>query len=412
MKKILLAVALLLTMAPFCRAQDTVQYMDPDYLFNERHPYTVFPTTWGVPVWGSWDNICSHTYSSYHYDVCGILPYVYPLSSQQEPVTVYGIALTVTGRDDVEIGEDDMSKYPYIVVIGQIIGNTFVDIDSIAWDSLRDSKQWFKYSQIGDGVLYEHVVPVYEFYFDTPHLMEDTFYVGIRRTVSLEEMPYTWFNYIWAIDSSIAIRSTDISTQSFEYSHLWGGQFPIIQPNRRCSVPDAPSWVLYNATNTVRFNIPYLPGDSLLLSIARQGQPVDSGYIYPVTDNAMDIVIPDSGHYSARLARICHRDIDVQSQWSVPSNFFIMNTLGIDPTSVTEPLFSIYPNPAADRVAVRCGGRMTAVEVVDALGRTVLSIDGGGNEAMLDVSALPTGLYTVLVTTPQGRTARHLTIAR
>ena len=410
MKKILATTILLMSFVPFCRAQDTVQYMDPDYLFNERHPYVVFPNAWGSPWYGwTWDIICSNGYSTYLH---GGESYGYPLSSQQEPVTVYGVALTVTGRNHEEISEEDMTKYPYDVILARIVDSTFVVIDSATWDPLRDSKLWFRYSIIGDGVLYEHVDPAYEFYFDTPHLMEDTFYVGFRTKVPSSVMPELRFDLVASLDSVPTLRVLNDLSATVTRNHIWGGQFPIIQPNRRCSVPEAPSWVLYNATNTVRFNIPYLPGDSLLLSIARQGQPVDSGYIYPVTDNAMDIVIPDSGHYSARLARICHRDIDVQSQWSVPSNFFIMNTLGIDPTSGTEPLFSIYPNPAADRVAVRCGGRMTAVEVVDALGRTVLSIDGGGNEATLDVSALPTGLYTVLVTTPQGRTARHLTIAR
>ena len=113
--------------------------------------------------------------------------------------------------------------------------------------------------------------------------------------------------------------------------------------------------------------------------------------------------------YTVRLRSRCDNLYSHSwSDWGEPVSFG--ENQGIE--AVTEPAVSVVPNPAADRVAVRCGGRMTAVEVVDALGRTVLSIDGGGNEATLDVSALPTGLYTVLVTTEQGRTARHLTIAR
>ncbi len=45
MKKVFETLVFLFSVTTLCRAQDTVQYMDPCYLFNEKHPYTVYPCT-------------------------------------------------------------------------------------------------------------------------------------------------------------------------------------------------------------------------------------------------------------------------------------------------------------------------------------------------------------------------------
>ena len=156
----------------------------------------------------------------------------------------------------------------------------------------------------------------------------------------------------------------------------------------------------------VRWEKPKLQSQWMVSLVADGGgeilQPTDTNYWEYCN-------LTPGRRYTVRLRSRCDNLYSHSwSDWGEPVSFG--ENQGIE--AVTEPEVSVVPNPAADRVAVRCGGRMTAVEVVDALGRTVLSIDGGGNEATLDVSALPTGLYTVLVTTPQGRTARHLTIVR
>lgn len=413
MKKTVITLLLLFALAPLCRAQDTVGYMDPCYMFNERHPYTVFP--WGpnpfdLPyafppsIW-SWDKFCSWCYS-WGWDQSA----QYALSNQQEPVPIYGVALTVEGINRIAISEEDIPKYPYDVILAVIENNALVIIDSTTWDSQKDTKRCFKYSLMGgDGVFYEHFVPVYEYYFDSPVMMSDTFYVGFRRTVPYyDDVMYDYyFNTVCAIDS---LSQTWITNENLQGGRTpyWGGAFPIIQPNRHCSVPEAPEWLVYTTTNTVRFTLPYTEGDSLILSIAREGQPADSGTIYPVTGAVMDIVVPDSGRYSARLARICQRDIEVQSRWSAPANFFLLNSLAIGRGPGAAQAFDIYPNPASGTVTVDCEAREGTLEVVDLQGRTLLTAPA--TQRSLDISRLPAGSYFVRLTTPDGSAVRQLAV--
>lgn len=328
---------------------------------------------------------------------------------------VYGVALTVN-----VMSEDEMAKYPYEIILARIENNALVFIDSTTWDHQKDSKEWFKYTYLGDGVLYERVVPSYEFYFDTPHLISDTFYVGFRRTVplyqnddnmmfimylsfdSINSMSTEWmcFNWVnWAITDTLIISPLN---------HYWGGVFPIIQPNRHCSTPPAPTWAVNNSTNTVSFEVPYTPGDSLLLSIARSDQPADSGTIYPVTDNVLSVVIPDSGHYTARLARICQRDIELQSAWSAPSDFWIMNTLGIDHPSGFNASMELYPNPTSRTVYVNCKATDGTIEIMDMQGRTLMQVSA--MQRILDVSHLSAGSYFVRLTTLDGTAVRILQV--
>ena len=409
MKKIIAIIATFFVFAITGIAQDTVQYLDPYYLFNERHPYVVFPNSeWGV--WSTWDDLCSRPGHMDSYDIGSGVLSRYHTSNNLEPIMIYGIAHTVTGGASVpEIPESEISNYPYVYIIATINGNTLNIIDSIRWNKEHDCKTCFKYSIIGDGQLYEHVVPAFEYYFETPVLVYDTFYVGYRRTAGTN-IPYA-FATLTSYDS---MSSYWVATDNINnYNHreyAWGGVFPIIQPNRHCRVPAAPSLVVYSGTNTVRFTLPYAAGDSLVLSIAGYGQPADSGTVYPVTDSIMDIVIPDSGRYTARLMRICQRygGVMLQSDWSGPTHFFIVNNLAIgQPSDIG---VSIVPNPATDAVTVSADGTLLALELRDLLGRTVLTQQPASTKTTLDVSTLPAGTYILRLHTPQGVATKKLIV--
>ena len=289
-----------------------------------------------------------------------------------------------------------MLKYPYDVILGRAENNKVVAIDSTTWDPEKDAIAFFKYSLIGDGVLYENVVPVYEFYFDTPRLMTDTFYVGYRLTVPDTVMRNKRFRLVLAIDSLPQYWVWNHNIQRHIFERYWGGEFPILQHNRRCSAPAAPEWVVYNTTNTVRFTLPYTPGDSLLLAVCPEGQPMDSATIYPVTGSTMDIVVPDSGRYTARLARVCQRDIIVQSSWSAPATFLIMHNLAIAQPGA--PALEVHPNPTDGTVLIPAED-IREVWCVAADGRcSRLRLEDGH----VSLKEHPAGLYVLEILTGDG----------
>ena len=412
MKKTLFFSFLIVLFAVKCAAQDTVQYMDPYYLFNERHPYTTIP----FPGY-TWDMMCRFTgttaTASGYNTIASSSRYHTP---SQEPILVYGIAFTVEGngyimgRGHEEIKESDIDKYPYEAVISKIEGDTLDVLATTTWNYETDSRAYFKYSIMGDGQLYEYVAPVFEYYFETPVLVYDTFYVGWSRLLSTQ--PY-FFLYNLSIDSMTSYwiqNERPLESYDNHQQYLWGGVFPIIQPNRHCRVPAAPSLVVYSGTNTVRFTLPYAAGDSLVLSIAGYGQPADSGTVYPVTDSIMDIVIPDSGRYTARLMRICQRygGVMLQSDWSGPTHFFIVNNLAIGQPS--DMGVSIVPNPATDAVTVSADATLLTLELRDLLGRTILTQQPASTKTTVDVSTLPAGTYILRLHTPQGIATKKLIV--
>ena len=74
--------------------------------------------------------------------------------------------------------------------------------------------------------------------------------------------------------------------------------------------------------------------------------------------------------------------------------------------------FTLSPNPARGSVRLACREVMLGVAVVDVAGRTVAEMEPRGTDAVVDVSDLPTGVYTVRVTTAQGTATRRLAVGR
>jgi hypothetical protein len=58
-------------------------------------------------------------------------------------------------------------------------------------------------------------------------------------------------------------------------------------------------------------------------------------------------------------------------------------------------ILSFYPNPASSILNVVSDSRATSIELVDMLGRTVMSQTMNLNQLQLDVSSLPRGVYSI-----------------
>ncbi|MBX7127330.1 MAG: T9SS type A sorting domain-containing protein, partial [Cyclobacteriaceae bacterium] len=80
---------------------------------------------------------------------------------------------------------------------------------------------------------------------------------------------------------------------------------------------------------------------------------------------------------------------------SLDYNFVIA---GLDKEQAAEMEMVAYPNPVVDELHVTLPAHTSAdavVEMVDAQGRSVQTAIPSGNEAVLDVRAVPAGLYFV-----------------
>ena len=72
----------------------------------------------------------------------------------------------------------------------------------------------------------------------------------------------------------------------------------------------------------------------------------------------------------------------------------------------------VLPNPAADEARVVCGVPLTTVEAFDDAGRLVATRRVDGHEVTFDVSAWPSGVYLLRLTTALGSVTKRLVVSR
>ena len=431
MKKI---VAIALLMASFLSscvsAQDTIPWGSPRYMFNPRVQRTHRPAWytdsnyyWEMMVLNGRNIPNDHGDSQNYYGHGWCLSYC---ATPKEPVTVYGVALVM---DSMDCDTLDMIKFQ--VTLCQKVGGALTLLDTALAINGIDVNRFYT-SIVGDGVLYEFIRPVYEFYFDQPHVMCDSFYVGFFR-------PYISNNISTEVRTYFAMDSINTSMECFDPRFItsipcsttgvttttgkWNC-FPILQP---CPPPEIrlDSLDMWNKVLSWDGDVQ----DSFQLSVTDYSQPADSGTIFGLTDTTYSVVDwPRDVLYAARVRVKCTSNeakcpaVDRWSPWSEPVYFYfgpdMPDTTSVDTTGTggdttgiaTADLqqISITPNPATGTVTVRSAEQMTEIEVVDIVGASVLRQQASGLAARLDVKALPRGSYTVRIHTPLGVTSRKL----
>ena len=113
-----------------------------------------------------------------------------------QPLRIYGIAVTpTTGTNgpvflrafpgnihhyEPDPPDVDSSTLDLYAVLIQQEDSQFVHVDSVKWHR-REPDKYFRYvSTYSLDPVQDTVVPVYEFFFDTPHEVHDSFYLGFR----------------------------------------------------------------------------------------------------------------------------------------------------------------------------------------------------------------------------------------
>ena len=444
-------------------AQDTVRYGDSNYFF--------------MP-WDSVDSYLNRRSFGSNIAMCTYLEnYV------SEPLLVYGVAVVSPYRPKyyqnvagsgwssditVDMTGVDLDLRAMLTVKE---GRHYYHLDSSKWNSSRMPDKYFLFElPIFDSTHYnivgyfDSLVPVYEFYFNTPREVCDTFYVGLYSNTANYDIYSNYVNctYGWIVDPwrygynvtsmwelvSVRMRSlygqaalrelhgTKYIDGGYEYVHDYhriglaevGAVFPILVPL------DTDSFECTRVENFRRTG--YVGGRPLFdWSMPSGGQPcqiafgpADQGVENHTVANTIGhpFVLPPGDYdstvlYVARCRRRCHHacavhDTIVWSEWSDTVEFWTGSrrpgSEGIE-MPIGEKYFVLSPNPARGRVTMTLGEGAVAPGVVrlcDEQGRELLRRRMEGHELVLPTGGLPAGLYFVTLETPAGSSTQKLVL--
>ena len=375
-------------------AQDTTEYLDPRYMFKTRiqrvthHPSSIVYMYDPVRYWNMMNCETISLGSAYS----EMFAYF-----TKDTVKIFGVAITMTEVDSAVLRANHFQA----TLANRPSGIGAINfIDTVEW--VHGSIERFRYFIWGEGVRYDSIVPVYEFYFDQPHIVTDSFFVGYFMR-ELIEYPHIGELYFSRDSCWIHYHTMDPRTPTYSISQglheRWSSYFPILQP---CRTPVAPRVTVMH--DTVRIAWDEQP-DSVQLAIIPLSQ-AGGDSIYDVTDTVLYINGISDGIYLASIRTKCTRNM-YWSLWS-DSTSITVNNLSISTTPAPEVTLS--PNPTGNILTVRCSAEMTAVELYDMQGRQFLTAPCKGSEAVLDLSALPTGTYVLQAKVSQGQTIHKVVV--
>lgn len=143
----------------------------------------------------------------------------------------------------------------------------------------------------------------------------------------------------------------------------------------------------------------------------RQWGTVSGGGLYHDGDTATLSASPTSNQFTF----LCWSDENTDNPRliTVTQNISLSALFGRN-TSVDEAPdavgLSVAPNPAHNRVRVSCEVPMSLIALLDATGRTVMTVPVNGTLADIDVSTLAAGTYYISASTDRGTATRKLVI--
>lgn len=397
-------------------SQNVVRYGDSCYLFKE---------------------VNSNFIAVFNYTTMEIMPYGSTAFNgpslkacvPNNEITVYGVAATML----LHPADDTVTSW-YTAYLYRDRDTYFELVDS---STAYSDKNMYQYYATHNGQFYEEYVPSLEFYFSKPHVMNESFAIGLKRKIHATSSPgdtigvYEYVHACVTRADDERLFYPDHSPQL--YYGWWGGIFPIIQPERiGCEAAMVEVSERGEDYAVLAWD---MEGDSCQLSIAPYDMPADSGRVVDLRSNGYTATGLDRGvYYAARLRTQCHHrchihaDTVVWNSWGEPTLFYLGNQepdttggVGIH-RMVAETSFSITPNPAHGSVTVQCGEGIKKVELftvkgervnvthAPALTATPSNLEGELRSCSLDLTGLARGIYIVQITTAQGTAARKLAV--
>ena len=399
MKKILTTIFLLVAYVTANAQLDTVRYGDQCYLFK---PY---------------DTLDAY-FSGDDYGTVGLYLIPYAVHSATD---IYGIAATV------EVDVDDTGGYQLYpdssIAVGlfQIIDGQLILADS-AFYTHEMQRCLFEYkagsSQYNTDVITKPK-DCFEFLFEQPHTVYDTFYISYVYTynpASLESVHWTLYSrdHTYSLKTRGGINNEYVDKRTLRHYNMlaWGGQFPMLQPDRLTCRKVTGLHVVESGADwaTLGWN----GGDCDHYKIILYSH-LDT--TYETVDTTLTLSGLQPGiTYSAWARRVCHHSCRYHDTVLVgPSSARLDFQVGNNGIIVVDKYdMTLSPNPTSDEVTVSAEGieGEVTVSVVDMAGVEVYRREGTRLPLTLGTAAWPTGTYLVRLTTPQGVATKKLTVAR
>ena len=361
----------------------------------------------------------------------------------KDPVTVYGVAIAMDSMDC-----DTLKIVGLQGTIAKRTGGVMSLLDTAVADSGVNVNR-FCFSLVGNGVLYEQYVPLYEFYFDHPIVVSDTFWVGYFR--SCDSCYYSYYQTGFYCTLGDSINPSDVCSDPrpgiYHQQGCWvpfvpmaprPGWFPILQP---CPPPELR---LDNVDDLTKvFSWDGDVQDTFQLAVSEYQHPADSGTLYNLSDTTITLFNGLRETMLAARVRVkCTPNeakcpsVNYWSPWSEPVLFYFgsvapdtthfdttqidtthIDTTHIDTTNIglqqvenDDIDITLTPNPTTERVTVSAMG-MQSVELLAVDGTVILHHEGlHQDEYHLALKGLAAGLYMVRVSTPLGTATRRLLV--
>ena len=297
-----------------------------------------------------------------------------------------------------------------------------------------------------------YAVKQFDYYFDKPITVYDSFYVGgtchaFEYPFTHEPGPVSYSSYVtfrttWQRYDSTCVLPT--LWKMYHYHHdgdlpfnqwYWkmSNQFLMILPiievvDTTFNAPECPVvsglFVRGNYTDTVTVQWDY---DSLhpeyQLWYGPEADFETNSTMVPLRTNSW--VFSDAAFTNTQMIAyvrtVCHEyDTLRYSEWGNPIRFMLhheeQDTTGHGDIGVPEAgddlarFVQLMPNPASGSVMVNSSYVIRRVEAYDVRGEKVMDQPTEGRTAIIDVTAWPKGAYVLLVRTPQGTAAKRLVV--
>lgn len=405
-------------------AQDTIPFLDPCFVYPRISTAVVF------------GGISDTTPTQYLADPSGMElitddPYpaswgneFYTLFIEPSHPTIYGFAITTTN--------DSPSTLPphiRIRLLSNIKQNDYGTLSSHNIDSIDTDSSFYQKNMnftycFGDGD--SAAVPCQLYFFNqlpADGTLPDTFFVELR-TAELTRFPYLFMENNYHISCLRDDWADSFLTHNIVFSHnvftlatCWGGCFPIRE--LPCPRMWKPSTVSRSGGRTT---LGWQEGDTALYQLVFHD---DQGALvfetdtlrtntFVLTDSLLDAVgYSGNRYFDVRVRKACnYMDSPfhtlVWNTYSEPRHFYHLQASpqGID--AVDEPVLTVAPNPAKERLAVEC--EAGTLRLVDLEGRAAMSMRLPGGRTELDVAALPRGIYLLRLVTDSGCVTRRVVL--